>query len=201
MVTSKAMVNLGWKKLNKFYMLSDATPAYRAANLCHPQFKDRWFDSQWRKKHPQWVSDAMKAVKASFASYERRYREEVLQSQELVDGSEEDEFEAYNTNSDDIFVLDDLDCYLREPHDPDEKVSPLKGWQDNHHRFPVLRHMAFDLLAAPASSSTDERLFSKAGHVLNEERWHTGDELAESAQLLKSCTTKSCSTTRVQLGQ
>ena len=182
----KAMINLGWKKLNKYYVLSDTTPAYRAAILGHPHFKDRWFESQWRKDHPQWIDDAINAAKASFASYERRYSEEVLQPQELGDSSEEDESEAYNTISKDIFVLNDLDRYLREPHDPNKKVSPLEWWQDNHHRFPVLRHMAVDLLAAPASSSADERLFSKAGHVLNEERWHTGDELAESVQLLKS---------------
>jgi len=46
--------------------------------------------------------------------------------------------------------------------------------------------MAFDHLAAPASSSADERTFSSAGHVLDEDHWHTSDELAEAYQLLKS---------------
>lgn len=44
--------------------------------------------------------------------------------------------------------------------------------------------MAFDLLAAPASSSADKRQFSLAGHVVSEERWHTGDEVAEACHLL-----------------
>jgi len=46
--------------------------------------------------------------------------------------------------------------------------------------------MAFDHLAAPASSSADERVFSKAGNVINEERWHMLDDLAEALQCLKS---------------
>lgn len=39
----KAAINLGWKKLNKYYELSDLTPAYRAAVALHPHFKLRWF--------------------------------------------------------------------------------------------------------------------------------------------------------------
>lgn len=46
--------------------------------------------------------------------------------------------------------------------------------------------MAFDLLAAPASSSADERQFSMAGHVLDEDHFNTLDDLAEAYQYLKS---------------
>lgn len=46
--------------------------------------------------------------------------------------------------------------------------------------------MAFDLLAAPASSSADERTFSKAGRVLDGDRWHTKDDLAQAEQCLRS---------------
>ena len=46
--------------------------------------------------------------------------------------------------------------------------------------------MAFDLLGAPASSSADERTFSKAGHSLNNERFNTLDDLAEAVQCPKS---------------
>jgi hypothetical protein len=46
--------------------------------------------------------------------------------------------------------------------------------------------MAFDLLAAPASSSADERQFSQAHWTLNKERFNTKDDLAEANQCLKS---------------
>jgi hypothetical protein len=54
------------------------------------------------------------------------------------------------------------------------------------HRYPILPHMAMDLLAAPASSSADERTFSKAGEVLVESRYNTFADLAEANQCLKS---------------
>jgi hypothetical protein len=46
--------------------------------------------------------------------------------------------------------------------------------------------MALDLLGAPASSSADERTFSKGGQVLNNERFNSLDDLAEGHQCLKS---------------
>lgn len=46
--------------------------------------------------------------------------------------------------------------------------------------------MAFDLLAAPASSSVDESLFSKAQHVLNEDRFNTLNDLTEAVRCLKN---------------
>jgi hypothetical protein len=46
--------------------------------------------------------------------------------------------------------------------------------------------MAFDHLAAPASSSADERQFSKAGHKLDEDHYNTKADLAEAEQLTKS---------------
>jgi hypothetical protein len=50
----------------------------------------------------------------------------------------------------------------------------------------VLKQLAFTYLAAPPSSSDDERLFSIASNVVNEERPHTSAELAKAVQCLRS---------------
>jgi len=42
----KASINLGWKKLNKYYLLSNKIAAYRAAVVLYPYRKMAWF-----KKH------------------------------------------------------------------------------------------------------------------------------------------------------
>ena len=96
-----------------------------------------------------------------------------------------DEFERYNTCVDETNELDDLERYITEPRAP-PTVTALQWWQDNHQFYPILHHMAFDHLAALASSSADERQFSMAGNSLNEERYHTIDDLAEATQSLKS---------------
>ena len=58
----KASIHLGWKKLDKYYNLSDETAAYRAAIVIHPAKKMRWFKAKWSKTHPQWIVSAKKAV-------------------------------------------------------------------------------------------------------------------------------------------
>jgi hypothetical protein len=83
------------------------------------------------------------------------------------------------------FEGDELQRFLHEDIAP-QGTNPLSWWQSNQERFPVLRHMAFDLLAAPASGSADERAFSMAGHVLDKEHYSTLDDLAEAHQCLKS---------------
>jgi hypothetical protein len=181
----KASINLGWKKLNKYYELTDKTPAYRAAIAIHPHFKLRWFKEHW-KQHPEWIPAAKKAIEELYNQYKERYSDEAtaidhrrLQDDKLT------EFERYNRLVDDQLTDDELERYLSEPREAAD-INPLTWWQLNQQRYPVLKHMAFDLLAAPASSSADERTFSKAGHILDKDHWHTRDDLAEAEQCLRS---------------
>lgn len=46
----RTCVNLGWKKLDDYYNLSDDTSAYRAAVLLHPEHKLEWFQNHWGEK-------------------------------------------------------------------------------------------------------------------------------------------------------
>ena len=181
----KASINLGWKKLNKYYELSDSTAAYRAAIMLHPYYKMRWFEEHW-KEHRTWITSAKEAVIEEYNKYKRRHSDELVGSR-IDSGALQhlSKFDRYNTLEDDPFNGDELDRYLREERQP-KHVDPLSWWRQNHERYPVLRHMAFDLLAAPASSSADERQFSQAGYMLNKEHWHTKDDLAEYQQCMKS---------------
>jgi hypothetical protein len=182
----KACINLGWKKLNKYYLLSDETAAYRAAIALHPYYKMRWFEKHWREEHSQWIKEAKGQIEALYNEYKRRHGDEVEAIAAAARPSKEiSAFNAYNTLEDDDLFSNELQRYLSEPSEL-KGVNPLDWWRRNQHRFPVLRHMAFDLLATPSSSSADERQFSKAGHVLDEEHWNTLDDLAESQQCVKS---------------
>jgi hypothetical protein len=64
---------------------------------------------------------------------------------------------------------------LRRAPDPDDELAKYKGitdpldwWILHQDQYPVLKHLAFTLLAAPASTAADERLFSMTGNVVNE---------------------------------
>ena len=179
----KASVNLGWKKLDKYYRLSDNSPAYRAAIVVHPAKKMRWFEAKWNKHHPEWIAAARDDITALYNEYKTRHADEAITS--TVPPMELSEFDKYNLLEDDFNYDDDLERFLREERTP-SNTNPLQWWIQNHHRYPILRHMAFDLLATPASSTADERTFSKAGHTINNERFNTKDDLAEANQCMRS---------------
>lgn len=40
----KASVNIGWKKLDHYYALSDKAPAYALAVFFHPHYRYEWFE-------------------------------------------------------------------------------------------------------------------------------------------------------------
>ena len=42
-----ACINLGWKKLNKYYSLADDSLAYLLAVYLHPSYKMAWFEKNW----------------------------------------------------------------------------------------------------------------------------------------------------------
>ena len=52
--------------------------------------------------------------------------------------------------------------------------------------FEASSFRTFEVLAAPASSAADERIYSMAGDVVNDERPNTMEELAEAYQGLRS---------------
>ena len=95
------------------------------------------------------------------------------------------DFAKYNLIENDTFKSDELERYFYEERTP-TYTNLLEWLRANEHRYPILRHMAFDHLAAPANGTADEREFSMAGSVLDEEHWHTLDELAQAQQCLKS---------------
>jgi hypothetical protein len=180
-----ACVNLGWKKLNKYYELSDTSPAYRLSVFLHPSHKMAWFERNWGERR-DWMKAVEETICISWNDCKRRWPNDV-QSPRLPLGGrpyeELDEFERFMEPEED-YELDDL---ARWRHEPCVRTrEPLQWWRDNHHRFPVLRHLAFEIFACPASSAADERTFSMAGNVLNEARHNTQEELAEAYQGLRS---------------
>lgn len=66
----------------------------------------------------------------------------------------------------------ELDKYLAEdPKDQDSKLDILGWWKLNSHRYPVLAHLARDVLAIPISTVASESAFSTSGRILDD--FHT----------------------------
>jgi hypothetical protein len=56
-------INLRWKKLNKYYTLTDESPVYVAAVVLHPGLTWRWLKKAW-KGRPIWITTVEALVKA-----------------------------------------------------------------------------------------------------------------------------------------
>ena len=179
----KTSVNLGWKKLDQYYNLSDETAVYRAAIVLHPDKKLQWFKKHWSDR-PKWlaaIKDIMRALYLKYRQQQQQPKQQLSQqSRELSD------FERYNQLDDlEGQQHDELDRYLNSPREADG-INPLVWWQAHQTAYPVLSTLAFDLLAIPCTSAECERSFSKAGHVLDEDRPRTQADLAEGTQCLRA---------------
>eukprot|EP00267_Zea_mays_P043652 XP_020395764.1 zinc finger BED domain-containing protein RICESLEEPER 2-like [Zea mays] len=65
----------------------------------------------------------------------------------------------------------ELDKYLTEENeDTERKLNILAWWKAHAHRFPILAHLARDVLAMPISTVASESAFSTSGRILDDFR-------------------------------
>ncbi|CAG9954025.1 unnamed protein product [Clonostachys rosea f. rosea IK726] len=55
-------INLGWKKLDKYYNTLRDSPVYYAAAALHPSLRWDYFDEVWGQQHPGWIDEAKDIV-------------------------------------------------------------------------------------------------------------------------------------------
>lgn len=84
---------------------------------------------------------------------------------------------------------DEVTEYLRE-----DKITfshnPFEWWVSKKSKYPILTKIARIYLAAPATSTPSERLFSDAGNLLSEKRTRMDSELFKRIMFLKRNATK-----------
>lgn len=181
-----ASLNVGWKKLQKYYKITDLNPSYIMAVFLNPHLRS-WFEDHWE---PAFVAYAMSKIDEEYTTAKRLYNIDAPERSSTPPQSYLKEltgFAAYNKKKR-ARLQDPQDELVRykTAEDPPEMQDPLDWWILHQDQYPVLKHLAFTLLAAPASTAADERLFSIAGNVVNEQRPHTQQPLAQAVQCLRS---------------
>ncbi|TKA68421.1 hypothetical protein B0A49_13253, partial [Cryomyces minteri] len=155
----KACIKLGWKKLEKYYQLTDESPVYRAAIFLHPRHKWTWFRKHWRKSHPDWIISAKIAVTALWQEYKQRdpptFEQQQHHEPDLLDSFMDQDVEGDSDSEIEEQFLDEFERYAYEAVAQNER-DPLRWWRDNAWRYPTLCRLAFDLLAVPAMSAECE---------------------------------------------
>ena len=65
-----ACLNLGWKKLIKYYRKTDLSPVYIMAVFLNPHFRQHWFEQHWSS---EFVTATMATIKEQYANAQRLY--------------------------------------------------------------------------------------------------------------------------------
>jgi hypothetical protein len=185
-----ACLNVGWLKLKKYYAVTDLNPAYILAVFLNPHYRQIWFEEHWAET-PEFVKIAKATVDEQYAAAKRTYNIDAPERSSTSPQAKRKELKGYaawnkkRSQSQFTDTRDELIKY-RNIQDPPDGQDPLDWWKLHQDDYPVLKHLAFTTLAAPASTATDERLFSIAGNFVNEERPLTKQDLAEAEQCLRS---------------
>jgi hypothetical protein len=58
--------NSGWAKMDKYYNLTNESPAYIAAIILNPNFKWKYIESNWEK---EWIKDSKGLMEAFWQLY------------------------------------------------------------------------------------------------------------------------------------
>ena len=168
------MFDSGWAKMDKYYTLTDDTPAYLAAIVLNPNFKWQYIQSNWKV---DWQPRARAMMEEFWQSYKPQ-RSTIFTpvstpepTQAIASSSTGNVFNVWMRRHQSVPNLDDE--YARYcASDCTYDVDPRSWWLEKTQQtsFPNLSKMTLDILSIPAISADLERLFSSAKLCLTDLR-------------------------------
>lgn len=94
-------------------------------------------------------------------------------------------FFSAETNAAESTAILELETYLRASVLSEEE-DPVKWWYTQGYKFPYLNILAKEMMCVVATSVPCERVFSKAGMILNERRTRLSTTKTEKLVFLNS---------------
>jgi hypothetical protein len=184
-----------WAKASQYYAKLDHSPAYYAATMLHPYYKN-YCETVWANR-PDWITSNNVAFQALWGEYKgsaacatavRRPKVVSNDIDDAIDALIDPEATAAAAAADDS----DLDEYQRwkkwEPRaekGSEAANNPIKYWVGLRDRYPNLARMALDLISIPASSCECERMFSELGDLLEPRRRAISPQLLAAIQCVR----------------
>ncbi|XP_044716024.1 Ribonuclease H-like protein [Hirsutella rhossiliensis] len=168
-----------WHVFDKYYRLSDETPAYGAALILHPSRGKAHIEKNWPKSWHKRTFDAVRKL------WEEEYMDlpTISVTPSKVSVLQQDEYDLLAQELDVIGKGPDADEYEAFTSQSPIQIdgSPLSWWHRDEHRerFPRLSKMAIDILSIPAMSADPERTFSGARRTISWDRMLLGASTVE----------------------
>ncbi|KAK2923067.1 HAT, C-terminal dimerization domain [Fusarium oxysporum f. sp. vasinfectum] len=171
--------NLGWMKLDKYYTLTEDSPAYLAALVLHPAFRwpsiavrELW--EEYRKLPveqdtiPEQPTAARKAT--DLDDFMASVRKLSTQRAPSAPPTRDEYAEWLSTSDPGDYLVD----------------NPIQYWLLRRRQYPRLSRMAIDLFSVPAMSSEPERIFSLAGQMVAPLRRQLQADIVGAARCISS---------------
>lgn len=184
----RSCIAASWVVFDKYYQLTDESPAYGAAMMLHPSRRMAHVNKNWPKSWHKPVLDSVakywedyyQGLPITTTTPELRDRLQPLDEYDLLAReldvvspalSELDEYKSFITQTPVA-----IDC------------SPLAWWlrEEQQQRYPRLSKMAVDILSVPAMSAEPERVFSGARRTISWDRCQLGSRTIERGECMKS---------------
>jgi hypothetical protein len=176
-------INASWSKLDKYYSLTERSPAYIAAMVLTPSQKWTWIEDNWEES---WIIIAKSQMQEFWKSQYKPVQPVMLPIVEDL-AHEKTEHQIWlEQKRRQPPTLDEYIKYCQEQITPE--VNSKAWWMEPAQRvtYPNLGKMALDMLSIPAMSASPERLFSGAAITITERRNRLGNESIEALECLKS---------------
>ncbi|KIK21669.1 hypothetical protein PISMIDRAFT_103770 [Pisolithus microcarpus 441] len=182
-------VSLKWAK--QYYNRMDNTQAYIISMLVDPSLRFRWIRKYWGQ---EWITHAEDIVLALMEKYRAT---KVSASGNIESSSQPDSLDSLAR----LYGLDDMElgpstCGALQAVEQeyrlyvdgelvDKSMDPLRFWEVNCARFPMMFAIAMDYLLIQASSVPCERVFSSSTDTDMKKRNQISPILMEALQMLK----------------
>jgi hypothetical protein len=182
-------VNLAWKKLDRYYQVTDRSPVYVAAVVLHPAYTWRWIRSKWKGRQ-DWIIYSQQAVKQFWLKHYAYLEVDMPEGEEPTNATSWMDADITSEEEEASLESPETDEYAKwcfEGRVPDV-YHPLEFWSKPRikHTYPRLSRMARDLFTIPAMSDEPERVFSSCGNMVTAQRGSLGADAIEEAQCVKS---------------
>ena len=179
-------VNNAWKKMKKYYALTDKShQIYAAATLLNPTERMSFFRLKWVDELESWqqvMEDTCREVwQLDYSQFARKeeqqkklsdYEEWRRRARKKLTGG--DEFTQYIMGIDGEGTATELT----------DNFNPIAWWSTA--TYPSMRQWAFDTLSCPATSCECERAFSSTKKLITPERNKLQDDTIEALECLKA---------------
>jgi hypothetical protein len=175
------MLNSGWSKFDKYYRLTEESPAYTAALVLNPKRKWRYIEKHWKKSWHKAAKDMVKKI------WESEYRP--LSSVPVAPAHTTTNDFWLDLDAEDMAEAARVDEYAQYCASPIVNTDDAIGWwmqETQRQAYPNLSKMAFDYLSIPGMSAEPERLFSSTKITVTDRRNRLGSDILEALQCLRS---------------